>query len=555
MAAAAAGPAEVLGDLRRARRRQRLARFDVGEAFYRAYVTGILCAVAVWLLSGVVGDVRLHGPGLARVRADGAQVVGAAVAAMAAVALRSGGRGGPLVLEAADVRHVLMAPLDRAVALRAPALRQLRFAAAAGAGAGLVGGLLAWRRLPGPLLGWLAAGALVGVSAVVGALGLAMLTSGRRAGRGLAGLAALGVLAWSGADLGTGATTSPATWLGEVALWPLRWRPLGLAGVAVAAVAVVAGLLAVGGASLEAVERRAALVGQLRFAATLQDLRTVVVLRRQLAQELPRRRPWLRLPAALAPARWPAWRRGWQGVARFPAGRLGRMALCGVVAGAAGVGVAAGTTPLALVLGLALYVAALDAVEPLAQELDHPDRRDGLPVEAALLSLRLLAPAVVVELAVAAIGVGAATAVAAAGGGRAGTAAAVGAVAAVPAAFVATAGAAVSVLQGAAAPGGPLGAGGAAAALPPEAVGLTSLLRLVLPPALAVVAAVPAIAAHHATATTGPVAAAAGTVAPVLLVVGAVGAWVRWRDRARAWWAAAQAEVRQGGPARPPAGR
>ena len=39
---------------------------------------------------------------------------------------------------------------------------------------------------------------------------------------------------------------------------------------------------------------------------TLRDLRTVVILRRQLSQELPRQRPWLRLP------RWPAavgWRR------------------------------------------------------------------------------------------------------------------------------------------------------------------------------------------------------------------------------------------------------
>src|SRR4051794_41361499 len=36
---------------------------------------------------------------------------------------------------------------------------------------------------------------------------------------------------------------------------------------------------------------RTELVGQLRFAVTLQDLRTVLVLRRQLAQERPRARP------------------------------------------------------------------------------------------------------------------------------------------------------------------------------------------------------------------------------------------------------------------------
>ena len=52
----------------------------------------------------------------------------------------------------------------------------------------------------------------------------------------------------------------------------------------------------VAGSSLEAAERRTELVGQLRFAVTLQDLRTVLVLRRQLAQERPRSRPWIRRP-------------------------------------------------------------------------------------------------------------------------------------------------------------------------------------------------------------------------------------------------------------------
>ena len=46
-----------------------------------------------------------------------------------AVGLRSGSRGGPLALERAEVRHVLLAPVDRTTALRAPAIRQLRFLA------------------------------------------------------------------------------------------------------------------------------------------------------------------------------------------------------------------------------------------------------------------------------------------------------------------------------------------------------------------------------------------------------------------------------------------
>ena len=57
----------------------------------------------------------------------------------------------------------------------------------------------------------------------------------------------------------------------------------------------VVGLLGIGGTSIEAAERRSGLVGALRFAATIQDLRTVIVLHRQLAQE--RSRPNAVVPA------------------------------------------------------------------------------------------------------------------------------------------------------------------------------------------------------------------------------------------------------------------
>src|SRR5438270_1824414 len=129
--------------------------------------------------------------------------------------------------------------------------------------------------------------------------------------------------------------------LGKLAIWPLKFDPLALFGVAVAVIVPVLALGVVGGTSLEAAERRASLAGQIRFAATLQDLRTVIVLRRQLAQELPRQRPWIRLPRAV-PRQWltpagnaagfvngagrpartrhfPVWRRGWHGILRWPA--------------------------------------------------------------------------------------------------------------------------------------------------------------------------------------------------------------------------------------------
>ncbi len=96
--------------------------------------------------------------------------------------------------------------------------------------------------------------------------------------------------------------------------------------LAAAGALVAVGLTGVAGVSLEEAERRTSLVGQLRFAVTLQDLRTVLVLRRQLALDLPRSRPWVPLLRAAGQARFPVWQRGWRGVLRWPAARLVRLA-------------------------------------------------------------------------------------------------------------------------------------------------------------------------------------------------------------------------------------
>ena len=57
-----------------------------------------------------------------------------------------------------------------------------------------------------------------------------------------------------------------------------------------------------------------------------------------------------------------------------------RVGVLGIVAGFAAAGAWNGTTPLMVVAGAALFVAALDALEPLAQELDHPTRLDSYPL-------------------------------------------------------------------------------------------------------------------------------------------------------------------------------
>lgn len=535
----------VLADLRRARRRRRTRDFDPFEALYKVYITAVLSGVVVWLLSGVTGDARVGAATVARVASHGPQVVGLVVAVALGVGARSGGRGGPLVIEAADVRHVLLSPLDRGVALKPVAVRMVRFGALAGAGAGAVAGLLAYRRLPGGFPAWLVCGAGVGLLTVAGALGLAMLVSGLRLGRQVGSGVALLLVGWSVADLVLHLATSPATFLGEVAVWPLTWRPEALVGVVVVIAAAGAGFASVAGTSIEAAEARSTLVGQIRFAATLRDLRTVVVLRRQLSQELPRQRPWLRLPRAVrlagtAPGRrraLPVWRRGWHGILRFPAGRLARMAVLSAAAGAALVGVWRGTTPLLIAAAVALYVAALDAVEPLAQEVDHPDRRDEYQVPAGTLALRHLGASAVLMVLLALIGWGTAVALT---GGRA-VAVQVGAAMVIPAGLAAAAGAAVSVAQGA-----PSTFSSADSLLPPEAAGARAIMRILLPPLVVVVGLTPILAARSPVARETPLQGATAVEPLVVLVVVAVGLWLRYREQARAWFKDAMEEANAG---------
>jgi hypothetical protein len=545
---------QVLKDLREARRDRRTTNFDFGEAFYKAYLTGVLGGVAVWLLSGVVGDTKVDAATAARVTAHGPPVIGMVIGVILAIGLRSGGRGGPLVIEAADVRHVLLSPIDRTVALRGPAIRQLRFGAAAGTVVGIIAGLLAWRRLPGEIVAWLACGAATTILTVLAGYGLALIASGRRFGSRWGSLAALVVAGWSLADLLTRSTTSPATFLGEVALWPLKFRVEGLIGPVVCLVVVVAGLAVVGGTSIEASERRATLVGQMRFAATLRDLRTVVVLRRQLAQELPRQKPWLRMPRALvvpagtgapgagAPGRshprrrlFPVWRRGWHGILRFPGLRFARLAVAGGVAGAALVGAVRGTTPLLFVAAAALYIAGLDAVEPMAQELDHPDRTDSYAIEQGVLLLKAAGPSIVLMLLTGAVGVLVAFVIT---GGNT-TAWSVGVTLLVPAALCTVAGASMSVIQGP-----PPTFSSTDSMLPPEMAGARAAIRTLLPPLVTVVGVLPVLAARHPPAGVQPAAAVAVYAPLVVLLAILVGVWIRYRARIAAWWKEAMAEAK-----------
>jgi hypothetical protein len=368
--------------LRSARRRPRIENLDFFDAFYKAYVTAIFGAVAIYAAAGAFGDKTLTAAQLHDVRVDGPVWLGLLAAVAIATGLRSGGRGGPMAFERADVRHLLMAPVDRRYSMRRPFLRKLRYATFVGVTVGAAAGLVAGRRMPDKIAEWVIAGGVFGAGLAVAAFASAAIAAGYRLKVWMVDVLALLVVGWSVADVWFDVVTSPLSFLGKAAVWPLDFEPLAFIGLVVAAMLALWGTGVVNRSSIEAAERRSRLVGQLRFAATLQDVRTVMVLQRQLSQEQVRQKPWFRLPRRKGLGfsrrghvhRRVFFKRALHGMLRWPALRLARLVFFSMVAGFAGLGVWAGTSPLVVVVGVALWMAALDVCEPLAQEVDHPDR-------------------------------------------------------------------------------------------------------------------------------------------------------------------------------------
>lgn len=507
---------------------------------YQVYITGVIAVVALLFLSSLMGDGQVSAATVADVEQHGPAVCGLVAALALFVGMRSGSRGGPLALERPDVRHVLLAPVDRGVALRGPAWRQLRFGCFVGAAVGAGAGQLALRRLPGNQAEWMVVGALFGVTVFCLAFGSALVASGVKLPSWVATFGGGALVAWSVADIAGRAPTSPATHLGQLRLWPLHSDAFAFAGVALALVLVGLGMATVAGTSLEAAERRTSLVGQLRFAVTLQDLRTVMVLRRQLAQERPRSRPWI--PARSGHARYPVFQRGLRSTMRWPIGRLGRLVVLVVVAGLSLRGVWAGTTPLVVVAGMALWLAALDAAEPLGQEVDHPGRTDTFPFERGRLFLRHL-PIVFLVAAVTGVLAGVVAMLPGSAAVPAGEALIVGVMASV----LAACGAVVSIVQGAPE------AVDSMAMTTPEIAGMRTVYRAAWPPGMAVLGTLPLVAARAAAEraarpaggaeTLAPIAAAVLTSLPLLLLVALVAGWARFHDQIHAWIAEAMEQA------------
>lgn len=507
-------------DLRRTRRHRRIGDVAWGDLAYRVYTTTLGCIVFAIFASGWVGDHELSAAATADVVRLGPAWAGLGAALAVLFGLRSGSRGGPLALEGADVYHLLLAPIDRSRVLRRPATGIVGYGIAGGAAAGGLAGALMSQRLPGSDTEWIASGVLYGGTVAALLLGSAMVCASRKLNAKILIAISLALVVWSVAAVAEAVNVAPFTWLGSILFWPLTWNPVEALWVVVAALIVAAGFHWIGGLSIEAAQRRTRLVGQLRFAVTQQDLRSVLLLRRQLSSERPRNTSRIkRIPMPIA-RRFPVFTRDVQSAARWPAVRIIRVVILCIGAAFACRGIWSGTTPLILVAGLATYIAALDAIEPMAQEVDHPMMVDSYPLPSGVvMQHHLAAPVLLMALAG---GLGAVIAWAISPSTNA---AIIGVITVVSAAATAVSGASVSVASEA------ILDQGDAAMMPPEVAGPRVVFRMAWPPAIAIIGFTPIIGAQRA-ARLGhdPLVPAVWLAAVSLGLSAIVFIWVRYRE-------------------------
>ncbi len=421
-----------LTELRRTRQRRRLGDTDWYDIAYRVYLFALIgLTLVVWISDAVDGAIG-NGIDTADLLERGPSIIGLLVVAAFALGVRSGADGGPVAIEVADIRHVLLAPISRRSVMLRPVAQRLRAAGfALGLGGAVLGQLIA-TEVEGSRAAWAAAcgafGAIVGVTFV----STAVIAHTLRVPRWLATALATVALAWQAAvawgiwnDTASGlARIAPGNLAGRLALWGISQRPIDVIAIVVA-VAMAAAALALGGRlRVEALARRGELVSQLRFAATVQDLRTVVQLRRQLRSEMLRTRPWGQRRHPRRPAATGApigrstsgdvdsvrhspvvvWRRDSRSLRRLPVARYVRIALLAAIGGVGGA-LAISASPLfgLLLLG-ALFFVGLESLEPLSQEVDRPDLTDGIPIERGWIYAHHLAASAVLLAAVGLVG-------------------------------------------------------------------------------------------------------------------------------------------------------
>jgi hypothetical protein len=461
--------ATALTDLRRRRRTRRLGDTEWFDLAYHVYLAGIFGGSAIIIASDYIGDEQLGDQAIADAIAHGPAVLGL-VAVLALIGgLRSGSEGGPVSIEAADVVHLLLAPVQRAKVLRRPLLQRLRAVVSGASLAGGVAGLLTAQRLPGGAANWTLSGAAFG--ACVATIFVAAATiahSVRLPGWGPAAVA-VPIVGWQVMAI-TGDIAGPGDSIGSLALWGFRRQTTDLLGVAAVAVMAAIAIAVAGRLLVEHLARRGDLVSQLRFAVTMQDLRTVVLLRRQLREEQPRTNPWVRLSPRGGRAGTAVALRGLRGLLRTPAARFGRMLLFAATAGVAAGVAARGSTAAVIASGILVFVIGLDLIEPLSQEIDHPDRTLALPVVSGWTHERLLIGSGMLAIPVALVGATTCTMVAPASGPAAFTLA-------IPILWSGMSGAVINTVRDDLDPG----SGADGLIVPPEMAGFRDLMRTLLP--------------------------------------------------------------------------
>lgn len=506
--------------LRRARQRHRLAEIEWFEALYRVYLAAFVFGGSILFISGFVPDEPVSTSTAADIAEFGPAWLGLAGALAVALGLRSGSRGGPLAIEEADVRHVLLAPVSRLRVLLRPALQRFRTVVFATAGVGAVAGQLAGRRLPGSTMSWALAGASWGATAGVVFVTAALVAHGLHLRHWMSTALGGGLVTWQLASALSGSTVmGPGDSYGGLALWGDRVRVVEIAPSIVAILIAASSMFLLGRQSLEALSRRSALVAQLRFAVTLQDLRTVALLRRQLSHERSRTRPWVRLRRNTGPTA--EWHRGWQGIARFPASRLARLFALTLLAGLCLTIAYNGTTVAIAGTGVALFIIGLELLEPLAQEVDQGDRTDTYPKPRGIVYLSLLVPSLVMSLPIAAI-------MAVVMGIAEPDMWTTALIISLPAIVAGLGGAAINIVAGTP---DQLSTTVQQNMMPSEVAGTVSLVKAIWPLALSTAGSLPVVVAHLAVKDgNGPEAAAFRVVIAVVLCLGLIIGWIRFRD-------------------------
>ncbi len=548
-----------LKELRRTRQRRRLGELDWYDIVYRVYLFALVgLVVVVWVsdaIDGAIGDSVDTADLLTR----GPAVIGLLVVVAFGLGLRSGADGGPVSVEVADIRHVLLAPISQRAFMLRPIGQRLRAAAFAVGLTGAVLGQLIATEVEGSRAAWaLACGAF---GAIVGStfISSAVLSHALRVPRWAATIVASIVVAWQAAvawgvwnDSTDGlARVGPGNLAGRLALWGISQRGIDLIAIVVA-VSMAAAALALGGRlRLEPLARRGELVSQLRFAATVQDLRTVVQLRRQLRSESLRTRQWgqrrtptrpaansvtLSRHVAPAPGQAPpidpvashtpsvVWKRGSRSLRRLPLARLVRIAMLAALVGV-GAELTYESSPLfgLLMLG-ALFLVGLECLEPLSQEVDRPDITDGFGIERGwIYANQLVAPAVFLAI-VSMIGASVASAI--------DPSVALGAFAvAIPMAWAgAMGGVVVTVLDAPTPPrtttllGAP--ADSETSFVPPEFAGFSTVFKAMLPVVISAVGTIPVFVARFS----GDAASVGRSIVGLALFIAVVVLWVRRRD-------------------------